>query len=228
VFTLILLPRAPAWALPVGAFGGALAAFGLVYLLARRAGEVPPIRLALIGVAVEASLDGLRRLILVRADDSIAQALIFLSGTVYGADWERLFRVLPFAALLIPLALLLHRRLDVLSFGDETAKSLGMRLEPARLAALALGTALAAVAVMGVGILGFVGLIAPHAARLLVGPGFRLLLPASMLLGALLVVGADTLGRGLVPPLEIPAGLLTTLLGAPYFLYLMRKAGRVR
>jgi iron complex transport system permease protein len=129
---------------------------------------------------------------------------------------------------LIPLALLLHRRLDVLSFGDETAKSLGMRLEPARLAALGLGTALAAVAVMGVGILGFVGLIAPHAARLLVGSRFRLLLPASMLLGALLVVGADTLGRGLVPPLEIPAGLLTTLLGAPYFLYLMRKAGRVR
>jgi len=228
VFTLILLPWAPAWALSVGAFGGALLAFGLVYTLARKAGEVLPIRLALIGVAVEASLDGLRRLILVRADDSIAQALIFLSGTVYGADWERLWRVLPFAASLIPLVLLLHRRLDVLSFGDETAKSLGMRLEPARLVALALGTALAAVAVMGVGILGFVGLIAPHAARLLVGPGFRLLLPTAMLLGALLVVGADTLGRGLVPPLEIPAGLLTTLLGAPYFLYLMRKVGRVR
>lgn len=190
VFTLILLP----WALPVGAFGGALLAFGLVYTLARKAGEVLPIRLALIGVAVEASLDGLRRLILVRADDSIAQALVFLSGTVYRADWERLWRVLPFAAGLIPVVLLLHRRLDVLSFGDETAKSLGMRLEPARLVALALGTALAAVAVMGVGILGFVGLIAPHAARLLVGPGFRLLLPTAMLLGALLVWGPTPWG----------------------------------
>ncbi|MDW8426209.1 MAG: iron ABC transporter permease, partial [Meiothermus sp.] len=116
----------------------------------------------------------------------------------------------------------------VLSFGDETAKSLGMRLEPARLVALALAAGLAAVAVMGVGILGFVGLIAPHAARLLVGPRFGLLLPASMLLGALLVVAADALGRGLIPPIEIPAGLLTTLVGAPYFLYLMRKTGRVR
>ncbi|ADD29169.1 FecCD family ABC transporter permease [Meiothermus ruber] len=228
VFTLILLPQAPLWALPVGACLGGFLAFVLVYLLSIRTGEVLPIRLALIGVAVEASLDALRRLILVRADDGVAQALTFLVGTVYGADWERLWRVLPFALLLIPLALVLHQKLDVLSFGDATAKSLGMRLELGRLVALLLGVALASVAVTGTGILGFVGLIAPHAARLLVGSRFHLLLPVSLLLGAILVVVADTLARGLVPPLEIPAGLLTTLVGAPYFLYLMRRVGRAR
>jgi iron complex transport system permease protein len=228
VFTLILLPTSPIWALPVGAFVGAFVAFGLVYALSIKVGEVLPIRLALIGVAVEASLDGLRRLVLIRAEDGVAQALIFLVGTVYGADWDRLWRVLPFALVLIPLALLLSRRLDVLGFGDSTAKSLGMRLELGRLVALGLGVALAAVAVTGAGILGFVGLIAPHAARLLVGSRFHLLLPASMLLGAILVVVADTLARGLLPPIEIPAGLLTTLVGAPYFLYLMRRVGRMR
>lgn len=228
VVTLILFPAAPLWALPAGAFAGAGAGFALVYLLARRGGEVAPVRVALIGVAVAAALTSFQQLILVRAPDDVGRALSFLVGTVYGADWERVARVLPWAALLLPLAWLSWRRLDVLALGDHLARGLGMRLEPARLAALALAVGLAGVAVTGVGVLGFVGLVAPHAARLLAGPGFARLLPASMLLGATLVVGADALGRGLVPPLEVPAGIVTTLLGAPYFLWLLRRTGGIR
>lgn len=228
VVTLILLPAAPAWALPAGAFAGAGAGFALVYLLARRAGEVAPVRIALIGIAVAAALTSFQQLILVRAPDDVGRALSFLVGTVYGADWERFARVLPWAAVLLPLAGLFWRRLDVLALGDHLARGLGMRLELARLAALTLAVGLAGVAVTGVGALGFVGLVAPHAARLLAGPGFARLLPASMLLGATLVVGADALGRGLAPPLEIPAGILTTLLGAPYFLWLLRRTGGIQ
>ncbi|GEM88425.1 FecCD family ABC transporter permease [Meiothermus granaticius] len=228
VVTLILFPAAPLWALPAGAFAGAGVGFALVYLLARRAGEVAPARVALIGIAVAAALTSFQQLILIRAPDDIGRALTFLVGTVYGADWERCARVLPWAALLLPLSWLLWRRFDVLTLGDHLARGLGMRLEPARLAALTLAVGLAGVAVTGAGVLGFVGLIAPHMARILVGPSFARLLPASMLLGAMLVVGADTLGRGLLPPIEVPAGILTTLLGAPYFLWLLRRTGGIK
>jgi iron complex transport system permease protein len=226
VVTLLLFPAALPWALPLGAFAGA--GFALVYLLARWEGEVAPVRLALVGVAVGAALTGFQQLILVRTPDDIGRALSFLVGTVYGADWERLWRVLPWAALLLPLSWLLWHRLDVLALGDHLARGLGMRLELARLAALTLAVGLAGVAVSGVGVLGFVGLLAPHMARMLAGSGFARLLPASMLLGALLVVGADALGCGLMPPIEVPAGLLTTLIGAPYFLWLLRRAGGIR
>lgn len=228
VVTLILFPAAPLWALPAGAFAGAGVGFALVYLLARRAGEVAPVRIALIGIAVAAALTSFQQLILIRAPDDIGRALSFLVGTVYGADWERLLRILPWAALLLPSSWLLWRRFDVLALGDQLARGLGMRLEFARLVALALAVGLAGVAVTGAGVLGFVGLIAPHMARLLAGPSFARLLPASMLLGAMLVVGADALGRGLVPPIEVPAGIVTTLIGAPYFLWLLRRTGGIR
>ncbi len=160
---------------------------------------------------------------LVRAPDGLGAALSFLTGTVYGADSARVARLLPWAALLLPAALLLSRTLDVLSLGDDLATSLGTRVGAARLLCLSVGVALAGAAVTGAGILGFVGLLAPHLARLLVGGKHIRLLPIAMLLGAALVLAADTLGRSLLPPLEIPAGIFTTLVGAPYFLYLLRK-----
>jgi ABC-type Fe3+-siderophore transport system permease subunit len=226
VFTLIVLPTAPAWFLPVGAFVGAWLGFGLVLLLAQKAGELAPVRVALIGIAVGAALGALQQLILIRAPDDIGRALTFLAGTVYGADWARVERLLPWLVLL-PVAWLLFQKLDVLSFADDVSQGLGMRLLLARVVCMSVAVGLAAVGVTGVGILGFVGLLAPHAARLLVGNQHILLLPTSALLGAILVVCADALGRGLLPPLEIPAGILTTLLGAPYFLILMRQKGRI-
>ena len=225
VMTLILLPNAPAWLLPVGAFVGAWLGFALVIWLSVKNGEVTPLRVALIGVAVGAALGAVQQLVLIRAPDSIGQALSFLAGTVYGADWSRVARIWPWLALL-PVAWLLSSKLDVLAFSDEVSKSLGMRLMLARIACMSVAVALAAAAVTGAGVLGFVGLIGPHAARLLIGSRHSLLLSTSALLGAMLVVIADALGRGLLPPLEIPAGIVTTLIGAPYFLLLMRREAR--
>lgn len=227
VLTLILLPNAPAWLLPVGAFVGAWLGFALVIWLSVKNGEVTPLRVALIGVAVGAALGAVQQLVLIRAPDSIGQALSFLSGTVYGADWARVSSLLPWLTLL-PIAWLLAGKLDVLAFSDEVSKALGMRLMLTRLACMSVAVALAAAAVTGAGVLGFVGLIGPHAARLLVGSRHSGLLPTSALLGAMLVVVADALGRGLLPPLEIPAGIITTLIGAPYFLLLMRRQARAR
>ena len=227
VVTLILLPNAPAWLLPVGAFVGAWLGFALVIWLSVNNGQVTPLRVALIGVAVGAVLGAVQQLVLIRAPDSIGQALSFLAGTVYGADWSRVSSLLPWLALL-PIAWLLAGKLDVLAFSDEVSKSLGMRLMPARIACMSVAVALAAAGVTGAGVLGFVGLIGPHAARLLIGSRHSVLLPVSALLGALLVVIADALGRGLLPPLEIPAGIVTTLIGAPYFLLLMRRQAGAR
>lgn len=221
---LLAWPHAPAGGLPWAALAGAWGGFGLVLLLAREGGgRLHPVRLALVGVAVAAALGAAQQLVLVRAPDGLSSALTFLTGTVYGADVDRALRLLPWAAVLLPAALILHRTLDVLSLGEDLATSLGTRVQPSRLLALGVGVALAGAAVTGAGILGFVGLLAPHVARLLVGARHARTMPVSMLLGALLVLTADTLGRTLLPPLDVPAGLLTTLVGAPYFLYLLRR-----
>ncbi|MFC4426795.1 FecCD family ABC transporter permease [Deinococcus navajonensis] len=228
--TLFLLawPGAPAGGLPWAALAGAWGGFGLVLLLAQdrpgQGGALHPVRLALVGVAVAAALGAVQQLALVRAPDGLGTALSFLAGTVYGADNVRVERVWPWAAVLLPGALLCTRTLDVLNLGEALATSLGTRVPLARLLCLAIAVALAGAAVTGAGILGFVGLVAPHLARLLVGARHIRLLPISMLLGAALVLLADTLGRALLPPIEIPAGVLTTLVGAPYFLALLRRA----
>lgn len=231
--TLFLLawPGAPPGGLPWAALAGAWVGFGLVLLLARewrglksgRGDSLHPVRLALVGVAVAAALGAAQQLVLVRAPDGLGAALTFLTGTVYGADSLRLTRVLPWALVLLPAGLLLARTLDVLNLGEDLAVSLGTRVNAMRLLCLAVAVALAGAAVTGAGILGFVGLLAPHLARLLVGGRHGRLLPVSVLLGALLVLAADTLGRALLPPLEVPAGIFTTLVGAPYFLYLLRR-----
>ncbi|WP_432804258.1 FecCD family ABC transporter permease [Deinococcus taeanensis] len=222
---LLAWPASPPGGLPWAALAGAWAGFGLVLLMAReRSGALHPVRLALVGVAVAAALGAAQQLVLVRAPDGLGSALTFLTGTVYGADITRLTRVLPWALILLPGALLLSRTLDILNLGEDVATGLGARVNPARLLTLGVGVALAGAAVTGAGILGFVGLLAPHVARLLVGARHARTLPVSMLLGALLVLTADTLGRALLPPLEVPAGIFTTLVGAPYFLYLLRKS----
>lgn len=227
VITFILLPSAPAWFLPVGAFIGAWIGFALVVLLSSNAGDLAPARVALVGIAVAASLGAVQQLILLRAPDEIGRTLAFLAGTVYGADWPRVSRLLPWLVLL-PAAFVLSGKLDVLAFDDAVSRALGMRLMLARILCMSLAVALAGAAVTGAGILSFVGLIGPHAARLLVGSRHALLLPSSALLGAILVVIADALGRGVIPPIEVPAGIVTTLIGAPYFLLLMRRRGRLQ
>lgn len=217
---LIALPAAPIALVPVAAFVGALGAFGVVYVVAWR-GNLSPARLALVGIAVSAFCAAAINLLVVRADVRVASALVWLSGSTYARGWEDLIRLLPWPLILIPAAWLLARALDLLGLGDDVARGLGLRLEQMRLAILLTAVGLAASVVATVGTISFVGLIAPHMARLLSGNRHARLIPLSAILGAIVVVFADTTGRTILAPKEIPSGLVTALIGAPYFLWLL-------
>jgi iron complex transport system permease protein len=134
--------------------------------------------------------------------------------------------ILPWVVVLVPLMLVASRRLDTLALGDDLAAGLGEPVEKTRLILLMAAVALAAAAVSVAGTIGFVGLIAPHMARRIFGARHLVMLPAAGLIGILLMLVADMLGRSLAPPLEIPAGLVTAVVGGPYFLYLLAKSGK--
>jgi ABC-type Fe3+-siderophore transport system permease subunit len=206
----------------MAAFVGACAAFGLVYLASWRGG-VSPNRLALVGIAVSAFCAAGINLLVVQAQLRVAQALVWLSGSTYARGWDDLSLLFPGALVLGGLGMILARQTDVLGLGDDIARGIGASVERLRLMVLATGVGLAALAISVVGTIGFVGLIGPHAARLLLGNNVRhrRLLPVAALLGANIVMLADIVGRTALAPREIPAGLVTALIGAPYFLWLL-------
>lgn len=222
---LLVWPELPIALLPFASFAGAIAAALIVYLIARKTGLQPAV-LALVGIAVSACGSAVIQLIVVQTKMNVAVALAWISGSTYARGWEELAQLVVWPVLLLPLAWLIGRRVDILAFGQEGAVGLGVDVEQTRLRAAAIGVALAAAAVSIVGTIGFVGLIAPHAARLLIGHNHRRLMPLAALLGAVLLVLADIVGRNLLPPKEIPSGLIVSLLGAPYFLWLMRSSRR--
>jgi iron complex transport system permease protein len=206
-----------AWLSSAGAFGG----FALTYFLARIHGQVSPTRLALTGVAIGASLLAGEHFLLLIAPIDIGPSLSFIAGTVYGVDWSRVKALWPWALLLLSLALCLGRSLDLLALPDETAIGIGFPVKRMRGLSLLVAVLLAGLGVAGAGILGFVGLLAPQIARVLVGAKHQVRLPMAMLVGAVLVIAADTLGRVIAPPMELPAGIVTTIIGVPYFLWLL-------
>jgi iron complex transport system permease protein len=219
---LLVFPTAPTSLVPIAAFAGGLLAFAAVYLFAYRRG-VSPVRLALTGIAIGAVCDSLVRFFLVKWPTNINAALVWLVGSLYGRSNVDLLEALPWAVVLIPAILYFAHRLDVLGLGDDLATGLGERVERTRLVTLLLAVALASSAVAVSGAIGFVGLVAPHIARRLVGGRHRDYLPLSAVIGVLLMLVADTVGRGLHPPLDIPAGLITAFVGGPYFLFLLAK-----
>lgn len=219
---LILAPKAPSLMVPLAAFAGGLGASALVYLLAYKRGASPA-RLALVGAAVSALCGSGTKYLMVKFPVQLNAALAWLTGTLWGRGWDQIFQLLPWVLVLLPVAMLLARRLDVLGLGDDVATGLGERVEVIRIALLLCGVALGSVAVAISGTIGFVGLVAPHMARRLVGPRHAVMLPGSALIGTMLLILADTAGRGIKPPVEIPAGLITALIGAPYFLYLLAR-----
>lgn len=217
---LFMIPGAPAGAVPFAAFAGALVAMGLVLVIAGTRRSSPQ-RLALIGLAVTACCAAITTLMVFHAQPAAAAAITWLAGSTYATEWSDVRMMLVPAAVLIPVALLSVRRLDVLMLDDEVGSALGMRVGASRAVLLAVGAALGAAAVAVVGAIAFVGLLAPHAARLVAGGNHRRLLPVAMALGALLLSAADTLGRTVIPPNEIPSGLVVSLIGAPYLAFLM-------
>lgn len=219
---LLAVPKAHHVAVPLAAFGGGMAAATLVYLLAYRKG-VSPTRLALVGVAVSAVCNSGLRFLVTKFSVEVNVALTWLAGSLWGRGWAEVQGVLPWVVLMSLVIYVYARRLDVLGLGDEVAAGLGEPVERTRLVALLAAVALASASVAVSGTISFIGLVAPHIARRLVGGTHQFALLASALMGALLLLLSDAAGRALIPPLEIPAGLFTSIVGAPYFLYLLRR-----
>ncbi|AIQ19461.1 iron ABC transporter permease [Paenibacillus sp. FSL H7-0357] len=216
---------APVYLLPLVAFVGAGLTAALIYVLAyKRYQGISPIRLLLTGVAVAAGISAAMIVLTLRLDpDKYQFVATWLAGSIWGTSWKFVLSLLPWIVILLPYVIYKARVMNVLNLGEQTATGLGAAVtrEQFKLLAAAVGLAASSVAVSG-GI-GFVGLVGPHLARRLVGPKHQLMLPASALLGSLLVITADTIGRWILQPSEIPTGIVVAVIGAPYFLYLLAR-----
>lgn len=214
-------PTAGAWAVTGVAAAGGLAAFALVYALAWRGG-LDTGRLVLVGIGVWSLGMAVITLIILASDPwDTPKAMTWLSGSTYGRTAERLIPLAAALALVVPVVVMYRKDIDLLALDDDTPRVLGVRLERTRLLLLGAAAVLTAAAVAVVGLIGFVGLVAPHLARALVGSRHTRILPVSILLGILLVSIADTVGRTVIAPAQIPAGLVCALIGTPYFIWLL-------
>lgn len=212
--------------LPWLAFGGALAASAAIYGLSWKGGS-STMRLILIGVGLASFGSALISYLITRlALEDAQQAYVWLTGSVYGSTWQEVRLMVLWLAVLLPLTFLLARQLNAFNLGDDLATSLGMRVEFHRLLLIALSAGLAAITVTVAGTIAFVGFVSPHIARRLVGPSHEGLLLCTVIVGALLLVVSDLVSRWVIAPSEIPIGVTTAIIGAPYFAYLLYKRGR--
>ena len=221
IVVLVLFPAMTYLMTPV-AFLGAMAAAGAIYALAWKNG-IKPVRIILAGVAVSAFLSAGISGILVFYSDRVHGALLGMVGGFSAASWNEAAVVAPYWCAGLLLALLGAYYLNVLQLGDDMARALGLNIELARVLLTAVAALLAASSVSVAGLLGFVGLVVPHMVRLLVGTNYSYIIPGSALLGMAVVTLSDTLARVLFAPVELPAGLIMAFIGAPFFLFLLRK-----
>jgi iron complex transport system permease protein len=224
VVVMILFPEHSSL-VPIVAFAGAILSSLVVYGISWKGG-VNPLRLILAGVAVASFLGAFMTVLMVFHSDKVQGTINWMAGGFQGRSWEHVKMILPYSILGAAAALGSFKYLNILMLGDDVAKGLGLRVESVRLCYIALAAFLAASAVSVAGLLGFVGLIIPHVVRLLVGSDHKFLLPFSALLGAAIIIIADTGARTIFNPVEIPVGVIMAFLGAPFFLYLLR--GKLR
>jgi len=207
----------------LASFAGALAAALTIYLLALRGGA-SPLRVILIGIGLSAFCGGLAQVFTVFGEvAAVQQAQVWLAGTVYLANWEKVAMLALWCLPAIAIATMFSRTLDLTALGEEAAAALGQPVQTARALLLLLCVFLAAGAVAATGLIGFVGLVSPHIARALVGHRHARLLPVSALVGGGLLMGADLVGRTVIAPAQLPAGLVTALIGAPALAYIFWK-----
>lgn len=226
VTLIVVVQEVPAGLIPLAAFAGAALAALLIYLLAWRKGD-SPVRMVLVGIGLASIAGALTTLMITFGDIyDVQRALIWLTGSVYGRSWAEFWPLLPWLAIFVPLALLLARDLNALNLGEDVANGLGSRVPVQRGLLLLTAVALAGSTVAAAGTIGFVGLVAPHLARRLVGPLHEGVLPVAGVLGALIVVASDLVGRTLFAPIELPCGLITAAIGAPFFIYLLIQGHR--
>ncbi len=218
-----------AGAIQWGAFAGAILTVTLVYNLARVGGEVRTATLLLAGVAIGSLCAAVTTMLTYLHNDKLTTIYGWLLGGFNtSGGWENVGRILPYLALSAGLALLFGRALNVLQMGEDQAIHLGINVRLVKLAVVAAATLMAAAAVSVSGIIGFVGLVVPHAVRLLTGHDYRLLVPLSLVYGALFMVLTDSVARSAVAPAEIPVSIITALLGGPFFIYILRRKKKVR
>jgi iron complex transport system permease protein len=217
-----LTAHLPFAALPVAAFVGALATTTLLYRIATRDGYTSVVTFLLGGLAIAALANAGTGLLVFMADDRQLRDITFWTlGSLAGATWSKAIVLLPVLLLMLAVAPLIARGLDLLALGEGEAYHSGINVERLKRGCIVLVAAAAGAAVAMCGVIGFIGIIVPHLLRLMIGPGHRLLLPGTMVLGAILLLGADTVARVIVAPAELPIGIVTAIVGAPFFIYLL-------
>lgn len=213
------------YVLPFVAFIGALLTAGIIYAFSySRTTGMQPVRLVLVGVGMSMALSG-AMIVLISSADRIKVDFIarWLAGGIWGTDWPFVLAILPWLVVLIPFAIIKANRLNILGLGEPVAIGVGLSVQKERIVLTLAAVALAASAVSVTGGISFIGLMAPHIARTLIGPRHQLFLPLCVLIGGWLLLIADTIGRNIVEPNGLPAGVMVALIGAPYFIYLLTK-----
>ena len=213
---------------PLAAFAGAILTVLLVTRLASLRGGLDSASLLLAGVAVSYTLAALTSFIMVFAREQMAAVVFWMMGGLGAASWPYVGMIALMAAVGITMSLAFGRELNLMLLGDERAGQLGLPAERFKMLALTAASLLTAAAVAVAGLIGFVGLMVPHMVRLVLGPDHRLLVPASLLGGATVLVLADLVARTVLAPVEIPVGVVTALLGGPFFIWLLVSGGRSR
>ena len=221
VSVLMFLPNLAFYWMPIFAFLGGVLSFVILWIVCGF--NFRPIKMAIIGVALSALWAAISHYLMLTNPVEINTAMLWLTGSLWGRSWSYLNVVLPWLVILVPLPFIFCRDLDTLGLGENKASTLGVTVNKVQISVLVLAVALSTTAVAICGPIAFLGLVAPHLARRLVGGRHRTLLPAALIIGALLLQLSDILARVIDPPTELPAGILTAIIGAPYFFYLLMR-----
>ena len=221
VSVLMFLPNLAFYWMPIFAFLGGVLSFVILWIVCGF--NFRPIKMAIIGVALSALWAAISHYLMLTNPVEINTAMLWLTGSLWGRSWSYLNVVLPWLVVLLPLPFIFCRDLDTLGLGENKASTLGVTVNKVQISVLVLAVALSTTAVAICGPITFLGLVAPHLARRLVGGRHRTLLPAALIIGALLLQLSDILARVIDPPTELPAGILTAIIGAPYFFYLLMR-----
>ena len=221
VSVLMFLPNLAFYWMPIFAFLGGVLSFVILWIVCGF--NFRPIKMAIIGVALSALWAAISHYLMLTNPVEINTAMLWLTGSLWGRSWSYLNVVLPWLVILLPLPFIFCRDLDTLGLGENKASTLGVTVNKVQISVLVLAVALSTTAVAICGPIAFLGLVAPHLARRLVGGRHRTLLSAALIIGALLLQLSDILARVIDPPTELPAGILTAIIGAPYFFYLLMR-----
>ncbi|MBH5319706.1 iron ABC transporter permease [Paenibacillus sp. GSMTC-2017] len=225
LFIMLVMPGYSSF-IPLAAIvGGGLAAAMVFAMAWKKVGGFTPIRIILSGVAINAVFGGIIGLLSILYSDQLPSALQWLNGSLNGKGMDAVYTILPYSIVGWIAAILCIRKANILRLGEQNAHNLGQNLNQVRFLLSLVAVYMAAISVSTVGLVGFVGLVVPHIARMLIGSNYKYSLPLGLLLGALILLVADTAGRTLFSPLQIPSGIVMAMIGGPYFLYLMRKGG---